>query len=796
MSSTPKIFKTPFAQATPLRFEIPDASPGTPETAGRAAYDVGFPSANMIPIASGGTPPFGQDMNGVLYDITGNLLYLQRGNAYRFSQIVADSGGYPKGALIRPDDAAISGLFLSVIDANTTNPNTAQLGPQWIFLSFVGRYSAELRYPVDSIVVHGDYAWQAVRENGAETSAGVVQPGQNRNVWKTFGNAEGSYEKIPNTLCLRNEDGRTQVEAPVHRDDAIPMWWAEERYGGGGGVGNAVETPTITSPATGTTLESLTFSVSISAIALSGGGTPMPSQTRVRVLGEDKLTILVDMLAPYATSVSVTAPESAIGKDIYLVAQHEDAVQGWSPFSSQVRVSITSVALQKVAVTSPASGAGGVPLGELSVAVADGAWSDSSAFAGSESRIIITNTATGAAAYDSGWLTYRTSFTVPAGTLSPATSYWIAAQHKAASAPASNPDAELTSPAVRANDAEASRFSTMASSAPNTGALQHTIPSSTLHGVQAAVKIWGAASTDGGTVSYRIPQTSIVGGLSFSKYDNIADDETITMFVPTIANVTASASLQIVAASSYGAEAAPVNVGVTILGQTEWVFTADTLWACPFDGLADVLAGGGGGGGDTLVWDQNPGHEDPATMQSGVGGGGGGCAKSRISLNRQTYQILIGQGGTAGGANGLPPSDGGNSSFHGIVVGYGGKGALEVVNNNPIMPGGGGIGMTVYKGGDGGGNGGISSACGGGGGGDTAAGEDANTISHTTPRSAKGGGGTTGVSAGNGVYGSNIAYGGLAGVGGGGGAATNAGSGTRTAGGRGSVIVRYVGPNA
>lgn len=803
MSSEPKIFKTPFAQATPLRFDVPDASPGTPETAGRASYDVGFPSATMIPIASGGTPPHGQDMNGVLYDVTANLLYLQRGNAYRFSQRVAGAGGYPKGALVKPDDAATPGFFLSVIDANASDPNTAQLGPQWIFLSFVGRYSAGLRYPVDAIVVHGDYAWQAARENGTGTATGVVQPGQNSAVWKTFGNAEGSYEKLPNTLCLRNDDGRTQVEAPAHRDDAIPMWWAEERYGGGGGAGNAVATPAITSPASGALLESLEFSVGVSPIALTGGGTPIASQTRVRVLDEDRLTILVDLLIGYSTSVRITAPESVIGKTIYLVAQHEDAVQGWSPFSAQVGVSITSVALRKVAVISPVSGSANIPLGALTVNVADGAWSDASAFAGSQSRIVVRDLSSGAAVYDSGWLSYRTSFTVPAGTLSPAASYWIGAQHQAASAPASNPDAELTSPAVLANDPEAGRFVTMASSAPNTGALQHNIPSTVLQGTQTQVKIWGAIATDGGDVSYKIPQNAIAGGLSFSKYSGIAENETITMYAPTIVNTTANASLQIVAASSFGAKAAPLSVPVTILGQTEWVFTSDTAWACPFDGLADIWAGGGGGGGSFIAWYSSDTNIYGEEGFRGGGGGGGGCGKSRISLNRQTYQILVGQGGVGGERATATATNGGDSSFQGIVVGYGGKAGVPqplVTGGNEGGAGGGGIGMTTYKGGDGC----VAaypyetvSPSGGGGGGDSADGQNAKIALSTAPysKAATGGGGTTGVSGTNSSGGSWTYLGGLRGVGGGGGG-NGFGQAAAKGGGRGSVVVRYVGPNA
>lgn len=100
---------------------------------GAASWSAGFPPLNMEPIASGGIPPFGQDMNGALLAISAWTRY----NSSAGGQVTYDSvfssevGGYPKGAFILASNNL--GFWLSTKDDNTTNPDTTFNG-DWVFV--------------------------------------------------------------------------------------------------------------------------------------------------------------------------------------------------------------------------------------------------------------------------------------------------------------------------------------------------------------------------------------------------------------------------------------------------------------------------------------------------------------------------------------------------------------------------------------------------------------------------------------------------------------------------------------
>jgi hypothetical protein len=136
-----------------------------------------------------------------------------------------------------------------------------------------------------------------------------------------------------------------------------------------------------------------------------------------------------------------------------------------------------------------------------------------------------------------------------------------------------------------------------------------------------------------------------------------------------------------------------------------------------------VLAGGGGGGSDRDV---------------GGGGGGGGLRTSNFNLLPESYAVVVGSGGNrgtgvdfSGAGTGSNGTQGGNSSFNGIVSTGGGFGGTR--NNNggnggsgggggdAARPGGTGIagqgnsggagpGMNTQGGNDSGGGGGAGSA--------------------------------------------------------------------------------------
>lgn len=116
--STPKFFQKAFAQ-NGGRQDVPITGD---TSGGRASYDVGFPPVTRVPIVAGGIPPFGTDFNGVLYDLSSAIQYIQAGRSFPYNQEFADAiGGYGKGAFVTdPIDQSI--LYESLLDANQSPP--------------------------------------------------------------------------------------------------------------------------------------------------------------------------------------------------------------------------------------------------------------------------------------------------------------------------------------------------------------------------------------------------------------------------------------------------------------------------------------------------------------------------------------------------------------------------------------------------------------------------------------------------------------------------------------------------
>jgi len=123
--STPSQITVPFATSG-LKNPIPaTANPVT----GNAGYDAGFPATNMTPKEAGGIPPFGQDFNGILFDITTAIQYLEAGMQFPYSSSFATAvGGYPLGAIVTRTDG--TGFWRNTAPNNTTNPETFGAGWQ------------------------------------------------------------------------------------------------------------------------------------------------------------------------------------------------------------------------------------------------------------------------------------------------------------------------------------------------------------------------------------------------------------------------------------------------------------------------------------------------------------------------------------------------------------------------------------------------------------------------------------------------------------------------------------------
>lgn len=116
--SEPGKIITPWAESGLKNTIPPTANPAT----GRAGFDQGFSAINMTAKEAGGIPPFGQDFNGILFEITSVIRYIQAGGQPSFSSTLATAiGGYPSGALVLGGDGVT--IWQSQVGSNMDNPD-------------------------------------------------------------------------------------------------------------------------------------------------------------------------------------------------------------------------------------------------------------------------------------------------------------------------------------------------------------------------------------------------------------------------------------------------------------------------------------------------------------------------------------------------------------------------------------------------------------------------------------------------------------------------------------------------
>lgn len=97
---------------------------------GAASYTDGFPPLNFVPVNAGGVPPFGQDMNGILRDVSAHARWWAVGGPVYYDGTYQTAiGGYPKGACVQ-STVTTAMMWCSTIDNNVTNPDTGGAG--WV----------------------------------------------------------------------------------------------------------------------------------------------------------------------------------------------------------------------------------------------------------------------------------------------------------------------------------------------------------------------------------------------------------------------------------------------------------------------------------------------------------------------------------------------------------------------------------------------------------------------------------------------------------------------------------------
>jgi hypothetical protein len=95
-------------------------------TPGAASLEDGFPPLTRTPLAGGGVPPSGLDMNGILFEMSAVIRWANAGGGYPYDTTFANDanvGGYPKGARVLRSDGL--GYWFNTVDDNVTDPESA-----------------------------------------------------------------------------------------------------------------------------------------------------------------------------------------------------------------------------------------------------------------------------------------------------------------------------------------------------------------------------------------------------------------------------------------------------------------------------------------------------------------------------------------------------------------------------------------------------------------------------------------------------------------------------------------------
>lgn len=77
------IFKSIWGHKNVGNSPLPPESQAVPNS-GRTSFELGFPPECSKPIADGGVPPYGQDFNGILRQITANLVWYSAGGQFNW----------------------------------------------------------------------------------------------------------------------------------------------------------------------------------------------------------------------------------------------------------------------------------------------------------------------------------------------------------------------------------------------------------------------------------------------------------------------------------------------------------------------------------------------------------------------------------------------------------------------------------------------------------------------------------------------------------------------------------------
>jgi len=178
---------------------------------GAASLDDGFTPLNMTNPAAGGVPPFGVDMNGILFYLSSHIAAMAAGQLYQYNATLsAFMGGYAIGAVLQ-QSANPNAFWINQVAANETDPDTGGAG----WLSTVPLYSAAALAGPNDVVLPGvsDYVISVNTAGGAVPFSGFVAQRDGQRITLIANGAN-----LLKLLALQGSAAANQIQASSETD--------------------------------------------------------------------------------------------------------------------------------------------------------------------------------------------------------------------------------------------------------------------------------------------------------------------------------------------------------------------------------------------------------------------------------------------------------------------------------------------------------------------------------------------------------------------------------------------------
>ena len=166
-------------------------------TDGAASFTDGFPPLTRTPITSGGVPPNGLEMNGILYLLSAGLWWLQAGGSAKWDSAFSTAiGGYPLGAVVQSSDN--SGWWRSTAENNTTNPDAGGAG--WVPHFGYGQAAQSLTNVNVTLTATQALKSQIVLTGVLSANVNLIFPAGYQN-WLVINNTTGAFNITAKTAA-------------------------------------------------------------------------------------------------------------------------------------------------------------------------------------------------------------------------------------------------------------------------------------------------------------------------------------------------------------------------------------------------------------------------------------------------------------------------------------------------------------------------------------------------------------------------------------------------------------------